>query len=182
MTDDLTNRRVQVCCKNLHYCTQVWQEHNGQGFEIAGRLVNAILQCRDGSRSASYGDEAADSLRTQLEDLLEQFCRILEQMASISSNLKSVVSLLEARGEDPATPVFNTLTMTAFASCADSMTLDYSQELSLKRNIVGDLLRGQRNRDTLKAYLSCWVHQPYLSNHVIDQLEALLIEAGLRST
>eukprot|EP00731_Ephydatia_muelleri_P023077 Em0015g660a len=178
MTDDLTNRRVQVCCKNLHCCAQVWQEHNGQGIEIASRLVNAILQCHEGS---SFGDEAVDSSRAQLEELLEQFCRTLEQIVSISSNLKSVVSLQEARGEDPATPVFHTLPMAAFASCADSMTLDYSQELSLKRNIVGDLLRGQRNRDTLKVYLSCWIHQPYLSNHVVDQLEALLIEAGLRS-
>ena len=178
MTDDLTSRRVKVCCRNLHSCAQAWQEYNGQGFDIASRLVNATLQRPEDT--APLEDEAVDSSCAQLQEVLEQFRCTLEQLASLSSNLKSIISLMEVRGEDPAAPVFHTLPMTAFASCADSMLLDYSQELSLKRSIVSDLLRGQNKRDTLKAYLSCWIHQPYLSSQIGDQLESLLIETGLR--
>ena len=39
----------------------------------------------------------------------------------------------------------------------------YSQELSVKESIIGDMLR-QTDRDTLTVYLSCWLHQPYLDN------------------
>ena len=169
---------MKVCCKNLHSFAQAWQEYNGKGFEVATTLVNALLHGQEGAKS--HEDEAVDSSCAQLQDLLDQFHRTLEHLASLSSNLKSIISLMEARGENPTAPLFHTLPMTAFASCADSMFLDHSQELSLKRSIVTDMLRGQRNRETLRTYLSCWIHQPYLSSHTGDQLEALLIETGLR--
>ena len=56
----------------------------------------------------------------------------------------------------------------------------YSQEMSVKEDIIRDLL-GQPDRDVLTVYLSCWLHEPYLTDHVNECLEALLIDCGLRS-
>jgi len=56
----------------------------------------------------------------------------------------------------------------------------YSQDLSVKESIVEDLMR-QRDRDTLTVYLSCWLHQPYISPQCGDKLEALRLDTGLRT-
>ena len=55
----------------------------------------------------------------------------------------------------------------------------YSQEMALRESIAGDILQ-QKERDTLTVYLSCWLHQPYISTESSDHLEAMLIECGLR--
>ncbi len=55
----------------------------------------------------------------------------------------------------------------------------YSEEMSLKEEILADILV-QKNQDTLAVYLSCWLHQPFLSPNFTVKLEALLTEVGLR--
>ena len=55
----------------------------------------------------------------------------------------------------------------------------YSEELSLKEEIVKDILK-QDNRDTLMVYLSCWLHQPFLSSDLTDKLKGILVAAGLQ--
>lgn len=65
-------------------------------------------------------------------------------------------------------------------SYAEELYTAYSQELSLKQSILGDILQ-QSNRDTLTVYLSCWLHQPFVDSNAEDKLEALVIEARLRS-
>jgi len=62
---------------------------------------------------------------------------------------------------------------------SEELYLAYSQELSLRESIIGDLL-SQKNRDTLTVYLSCWVHEPYITSGVNDHLEAMLFDCSLR--
>ena len=62
---------------------------------------------------------------------------------------------------------------------AEEIFQAYSQEMTLRENIVKDILQ-QTERDTLTVYLSCWLHQPYVSRDINDRLEAMLIECSLR--
>lgn len=55
----------------------------------------------------------------------------------------------------------------------------YSEELCLKEFMFADFLV-QKNRDVLTVYLSCWLHEPCLNSLVVDKVEALVTEAGLR--
>ena len=65
------------------------------------------------------------------------------------------------------------------AAHADDIFQAYSEELFIRQRMVEDVLV-QSNRDTLTVYLSCWLHQPCLTDQVQDKLESLLIETGLR--
>jgi hypothetical protein len=50
----------------------------------------------------------------------------------------------------------------------------------MRDSIIKDLLV-QKDRDTLTVYLSCWIHEPYLTATVTDHFEAMLLECGLRN-
>ena len=72
------------------------------------------------------------------------------------------------------------LVCTSTGAYAEELYQAYSEELSLRQSIIGDILR-QTNRDTLTVYLSCWLHQPYIKDYITDQLEAMVIECSLRT-
>ena len=82
---------------------------------------------------------------------------------------------------DNSTTTSLNLTLCIFypGTYAEQIFQVYSQEMSLRESIVGDILQ-QKERDTLTVYLSCWLHQPYISSESNDQLEAMLMECGLR--
>lgn len=65
------------------------------------------------------------------------------------------------------------------AAYSEQLFLAYSQEMSMRESIVGDLFT-QTNRDTLTIYLSCWLHEPYITHTVNEHLEAMLFDCGLR--
>ena len=58
--------------------------------------------------------------------------------------------------------------------------LCYCEEQHLYRCIVDDVLK-QKNRDTLLVYLSCWIHEPCISEDMKMKLESLLIDSGLKN-
>ena len=66
-------------------------------------------------------------------------------------------------------------TIVLVGTYAEEVFQVYSQEMTLRESIVGDILQ-RTERDTLTMYLSCWLHQPYISRDSNDHLEAMLIE------
>ena len=62
------------------------------------------------------------------------------------------------------------------AQNAQDISQAYCEELQLKQSILEDILR-QTNRDTLTVYLSCWLHEPCLTETVKEKLETLIIHA-----
>lgn len=72
------------------------------------------------------------------------------------------------------------LPITIIGVYSEELYLAYSQEMSLRESIIGDLL-SQSDRDTLTVYLSCWIHEPHITTSVNDHLEAMLFECSLRS-
>ena len=60
------------------------------------------------------------------------------------------------------------------AQNAEDIFQAYCEELQLKQSILEDLLH-QTNSDTLTVYLSCWLHEPCLTDTVKDKLQTLIL-------
>ena len=65
------------------------------------------------------------------------------------------------------------------AECASHLYQSYSEEQHLRKVICDDIF-SIRDKDTMTVYLSCWLHNPCISNEVEIKLESMLIDIGLR--
>ncbi|XP_019849500.1 PREDICTED: cyclin-dependent kinase 2-interacting protein-like [Amphimedon queenslandica] len=188
----LTCRRVKDSLAKLYNTIQTWNSLSSSSFDALNKLANVIIEeeclLATGTSISSVGEtrirlhgkiiEKREELYVQLQQLLTAMGSVVSRIGDILIGMRASVELLVNLDEQD-TPLFNTLPITSISEGVEDVYQCYSEEHYLRRRILNDIYK-EKDRDTRTVYLSCWLHEPCISEDMKMKLSSLLTDSGLK--
>ncbi|XP_012223814.1 cyclin-dependent kinase 2-interacting protein [Linepithema humile] len=159
-------RLVSDLVLNIHANIQQWNNLNAQGLTY----IKDITQKR---RDKKYF--------LILQDLCVNLGNICNRMDNIVENLDQIKHQLTAAKilQKSTDKLFLTWPVTRFEEVAESIHEVYCKEAKLKRIILENV--AHKTSESWKVlFLTAWVHQPFLHDHVKLLLDVMLLEINYK--
>ncbi|KAM6917163.1 cyclin-dependent kinase 2-interacting protein isoform 2-T2 [Lycodopsis pacificus] len=189
-----STRKIKDNAADWHNLMVRWESLNEDGFNIAGNLV-AIRLTRSQSDQLVVVDESsspssAPSQQTggaaelhdeccKLQDVIDRMVVVVKKMERLTASQQGFQDLenFQFGLEGRKCPLFHSWTGKHFNESSCVLLDSFSQELKLKQTILQELAHTATS-DLCMVYLSCWLHQPFITPQTRLTLEALLLETG----
>ncbi|XP_054469971.1 cyclin-dependent kinase 2-interacting protein [Anoplopoma fimbria] len=197
-----STRKIKDNAADWHNLMVRWEKLNEDGFNVAGNMVDIrlrhsqsdLLTAVDESSSPSPSSPllqqtgGASELQDEcckLQDVVDKMVVVVKKMERLSASQRGVQNLEEFQFglEGRKYPLFHSWNAKHFSEgvcCLMSFFMfqdSFSQELKLKQTILQELAHTSTS-DLCMVYLSCWLHQPFITSQTRLTLEALLLETG----
>ncbi|KAI9007333.1 hypothetical protein BC832DRAFT_448432 [Gaertneriomyces semiglobifer] len=170
-----------------------WQGLVDDGFGVAQKVVNLVLEQKYAQpgmettlgpviphffgltdRFEERITEEISPLRDELDTIVKKLMKLHVKMTGAQQHLLSLLDeIANDWGEDTVyrLPVFRTRTFEGFCCLSQRLVDLYSRELALKQRIVDCLTPDELStRARAMLYLSAWLQQPYMDEHVLDEV------------
>ncbi|KAI7866849.1 hypothetical protein BDF14DRAFT_787153 [Spinellus fusiger] len=178
-----TQRRLETVLEDFKRARTYWSELNAQGFPIANKLVNAVIQSKYVDDTAywhpalvqaypnvlsAYDRTMAtvvDDLHTKLKSVVNKMAVQQKKMQQHHLEIKALhTKLLQTGGDVLASqPLFKTCPLSFYLHAMDRCVSMYATELTTKQSLVSPQgLIGIKTKDESLTLLSIWLHQPSL--------------------
>ncbi|XP_075963373.1 cyclin-dependent kinase 2-interacting protein isoform X2 [Anarhichas minor] len=171
-----------------------WEKLNEDGFSIAGNLVDIRLtrsqsdqllvvdESSSPSSASSQQTSGAAELQDEcckLQDVIDKMVVVVKKMERLTASQQGFQDLEEFHFglEGRKCPLFHSWNAKHFNESSCVLLDSFSQELKLKQTILQELAHTVTS-DLCMVYLSCWLHQPFITPQTRLTLEALLLETG----
>ncbi|KAL6106118.1 cyclin-dependent kinase 2-interacting protein isoform X2 [Pungitius pungitius] len=188
-----TTRRIKDNAADWHNLMARWEKLNEDGFNVAGSIV-AITLTRpqsdqllgvDESSSpsspsppspASGGAAKLQDECCKLQEVIDKMVVVVKKMERLTALQQGVQDLEEFQFGLEGRKLFHSWNAKHFnSSCV--LLESFSQELKLKQTILQQLAHTATS-DLSMVYMSCWLHQPFITPQTRLTLEAVLLETG----
>ncbi|XP_040055073.1 cyclin-dependent kinase 2-interacting protein isoform X2 [Gasterosteus aculeatus] len=188
-----TTRRLKDNAADWHNLMARWEKLNEDGFTVAGNIV-AIALTRPTSDQLLGVDESssppppspvsggAAELQDEcckLQDVIDKMVVVVKKMERLTALQQGVQDLEEFQFglEGRKIPLFHSWNAKHFKESSCVLLESFSQELKLKQTILQELAHTATS-DLSMIYMSCWLHQPFITPQTRLTLEAVLLETG----
>ena len=102
----------------------------------------------------------------KLNEILKNFDFYLQRLKAIRSNLSKMIE------SSSSTQLVSQIEPLVLKQVLNEICNDYHQENSLKQKIVNEFIHQSKfDQDSRIALLSCWIHEPYLNDHLKFQIK-----------
>ncbi|KAK2826855.1 hypothetical protein Q5P01_021069 [Channa striata] len=187
-------RKIRDNAADWHNLMLRWGKLNEDGFVVATNIVNvrrsqSNQRPQDKSESASSStppssltaDAELQETCCKLQEIVDKMVAVVTKMKRLKTSQQGIQNLEEFQfgPEGRKLPLFHTWNTKQFELTSGFLLDTFSQELKLKQTILQELAHAATS-DLCMVYLSCWLHQPFISTQTRLTLEALLLETGHR--
>ncbi|XP_041668102.1 cyclin-dependent kinase 2-interacting protein [Cheilinus undulatus] len=192
-------RKIKDNAADWHNLMLRWEKLNGEGFTVAGNIVNIRLARSQNDQlllespsSSSSSSSSAPSQQTggaaelqdecnKLQDIVNKMVAVVTKMERLMTSQRGVQELEEFQfgAEGRKIPLFHGWSTKHFENSSSELLDSFRQELKLKQTILQEVAHTVTS-DLSMVYLSCWLHLPYIPAHSRLTLEAMLLETGHR--
>ncbi|KAL6106117.1 cyclin-dependent kinase 2-interacting protein isoform X1 [Pungitius pungitius] len=189
-----TTRRIKDNAADWHNLMARWEKLNEDGFNVAGSIV-AITLTRpqsdqllgvDESSSpsspsppspASGGAAKLQDECCKLQEVIDKMVVVVKKMERLTALQQGVQDLEEFQFGLEGRKLFHSWNAKHFKDSSCVLLESFSQELKLKQTILQQLAHTATS-DLSMVYMSCWLHQPFITPQTRLTLEAVLLETG----
>ncbi|KAK9534277.1 hypothetical protein VZT92_009332 [Zoarces viviparus] len=189
-----STRKIKDNAADWHNLMVRWEKLNEDGFNVAGNLVNIRLTRSQSDQlvvvDESSSPSSAPSQQTggaaelqdeccKLQDVIDRMVVVVKKMERLTASQQGFQDLEEFQFglEGRKCPLFHSWNTKHFNESSCVLLDSFSQELKLKQTILQELAHTATS-DLCMVYLSCWLHQPFITAQTRLTLEALLLETG----
>ncbi|TNN87329.1 Cyclin-dependent kinase 2-interacting protein [Liparis tanakae] len=192
-----SSRKIKDNAADWHNLMVKWEKLNEDGFKAAGSMVDMRgtrpqsdqLLVLDESSSPSSPSSALPQQTGGAAELQDECCKLQDVVDKMVSVVKKMERLTASQQglhdlevfqfglEGRKCPLFHSWTAKHFKESSCFLLDSFSQELKLKQTIVQELAHAATS-DLCMVYLSCWLHQPFITPQTRLTLEAMLLETG----
>ncbi|XP_077945240.1 cyclin-dependent kinase 2-interacting protein isoform X1 [Gasterosteus aculeatus] len=115
----------------------------------------------------------------KLQDVIDKMVVVVKKMERLTALQQGVQDLEEFQFglEGRKIPLFHSWNAKHFKESSCVLLESFSQELKLKQTILQELAHTATS-DLSMIYMSCWLHQPFITPQTRLTLEAVLLETG----
>ncbi|XP_068457007.1 cyclin-dependent kinase 2-interacting protein [Clinocottus analis] len=200
-------RKMKDNAADWHNLMLRWEKLNDDGFRVAGNMVDMRLSrsqseqllAEEESPSAPSAPSAppassapsAPSARSQqaaaaaelqdecckLQDVVDKMVVVVKKMERLTASQQGLQDLEHFQFGPGGRTLFHSWTARHFKESSRMLLDSFSQELKLKQTLLQELAHSVSS-DLCMVYLSCWLHQPFITPQTRLALEALLLETG----
>ncbi|XP_034419016.1 cyclin-dependent kinase 2-interacting protein [Cyclopterus lumpus] len=191
-----STRKIKDNAADWHNLIVKWEKLNDDGFKVAGNMVD-IRMTRSQSdqlvvdESSSPPSPSSAPLQQtggaaelqdeccKLQDVMDKMVVVVKKMERITASQQGLQDLeaFQFGLEGRKCPLFHSWNAKQFKESSCILLDSFSQELKLKQTILQELAHTVTS-DLCMVYLSCWLHQPFITPQTSLTMEALLLETG----
>nr|XP_057947347.1 cyclin-dependent kinase 2-interacting protein-like [Doryrhamphus excisus] len=153
-----------------------WEKLNDEGFATVGNIANLRLSNVQTRERSSLQQECC-----KLEDIVHKMEAIVAKMRRLMASQRGLLELEDFQfgPEGRKVPLFLSWSTKQFDVPCSILSDAFTRELRLKRTILQETAHSPTS-DLSMVYVSCWLHQPFMTTQVRLALEAMLLETGHR--
>lgn len=185
-----SSRKIKDNAADWFNLTLRWNKLNDDGFSAAANIVNTRrsqseqLVEESSSSSSSSSAQTLEGLQeecSKLQDVVQKMVTVVTKMERLMTSQRGLRELEEFQfgQEGRKVPLFHSWNGKQFEEAVAVLLDEFRQELKLKQTILEEVAH-TANVDLCMVYLSCWLHQPFITDHAHLTMEALLCETGHR--
>ncbi|KAM8914184.1 cyclin-dependent kinase 2-interacting protein [Spinachia spinachia] len=191
-----TTRRIKDNAADWHNLMARWEKLNEDGFNVAGNIVamtltrpqnDQLLRVDESSTPSSPSSPSPPSASggaaelhvecCKLQEVIDKMVVIVKKMERLTALQQGVQDLEEFQFGREGRKLFHSWNAKHFKESSCVLLESFSQELKLKQIILQELAHTATS-DLSMVYMSCWLHQPFITPQTRLTLEAVLLETG----
>ncbi|KAL0084321.1 hypothetical protein J3Q64DRAFT_1128970 [Phycomyces blakesleeanus] len=187
-----TQRRLETVLDDFKRARRYWKELNSEGFPVANKLVNAVIQSRYVDDSAYWHpvlikafpnvvQKYDGKMTVVIDGHSQKLENIVQKMATQQRKMQQHVQEMEAISNRTLSiggknllyiPLYKTCSLNIFVQQAKTIVSMYESELVTKQSLAS--IKGFRHikhREESLTLLSIWLNQPSLIDETLIQFE-----------
>ncbi|KAK6617220.1 hypothetical protein RUM44_005551 [Polyplax serrata] len=166
-------RRVRDASAELHNYIQSWNKSHICGISIIQKIRGTMLKSVSLVVQSEEENALLVELFSSLEEILGNFSVIIESIATLTKQMKSIVLLQKCKS-----PPFLTWPIDKFGHVFQEILGAYVKEYEVKRITFENIGLCGENENKLLLYIAAWMYQVYVDERTNVLVEKLLMETG----
>ncbi|KAL0077727.1 hypothetical protein F4703DRAFT_1237249 [Phycomyces blakesleeanus] len=187
-----TQRRLETVLDDFKRARRYWKELNSEGFPVANKLVNAVIQSRYVDDSAYWHpvlikafpnvvQKYDGKMTVVIDGHSQKLENIVQKMATQQRKMQQHVQEMEAISNRTLSiggknllyiPLYKTCSLNIFVQQAKTIVSMYESELATKQSLASTKgFRHIKHREESLTLLSIWLNQPSLIDETLIQFE-----------